>query len=379
MKRLRCQTNIYFYIHIRCLIDISTDRHEVKDNMTTQGTKSHDFDAVSGCLLAGLLLVLFSTRALALGTPAGTSITNRATLDFQVSGAPQRVFSNNNAVTVQELINVVTVWQDAADIVTTSSATAQVLTFLVSNTGNGIETFSLSVNNAPPGADNYDPLNARIHIDADGNNSYDGPGIDPLYIPGSNDPRLDANAVDSVVLFVLNDTPAALLDGDTGDSALTAQATTPGAATAAPGTVLAGLGDGGVDAVVGSSNASATATGSYLVTNGSIDVSIAKSAEVVPDGQVCKRAPCEPVPGATIRYTLQVEVSGSGIAENLVITDSIPANTSYTPESITLDSTPQTDATGDDPGSFTADLVSVDLGDTAGPANFTITLDVTVN
>ena len=347
--------------------------------MMTPGTKSLNFDAVSGRLLAGLLLVLLSTRVLALGTPAGTAISNRATLDFQVSGAPRQVLSNNNAVTVQELINVISVWQDAASVVTASSDTEQVLTFLVSNTGNGSETFSLSVNNSPAGGDNYDPLNARIHLDGDGNNNYDGPGIDPLYVPGINDPLLDANGVDSVVLFVLNDTPAGLADGDTGDSALTAQSTTAGAAGAVPGTVLAGLGDGAADAVVGGSNASATATGSYLVANGSIDVSIAKSAEVIADGQVCKSAPCDPVPGATIRYTLQIDVTGSGVAENLAVTDSIPANTTYTPASITLDSTPQTDATGDDPGSFSANLVSVELGDTAGPANFTITLDVTVN
>lgn len=123
----------------------------------------------------------------------------------------------------------------------------------------------------------------------------------------------------------------------------------------------------------------ASVTGSYLVANGSIDVSIAKSAEVVPDGQVCRNAPCDPVPGATIRYNLQVNVTGTGVAENLTITDSIPDNTTYTPASITLDSTPQTDTPGDDPGSFSANLVSVDLGDTTGPANFTITLDVTVN
>jgi uncharacterized repeat protein (TIGR01451 family) len=347
--------------------------------MMTQGTESLNFDAVGGRLVAGLLLALFSTSVAGLGTPAGTPISNQATLDFQISGTPQQVISNNNALTVQELINVSAIWQDASSVVTASSDTNQVLTFLVSNTGNGIETVTLSVNNTLPGADNYDPLNARIHLDGDGNNAYDGPGIDPLYVPGSNDPLLDANGVDSVVLFVLNDTPAALPDGNTGDSALTVQSTTPGAAGAAPGTVLTGLGDSGADAVVGSSRASDTVTGSYLVANGSIDVSIAKSAEVVPDGQVCKNAPCDPVPGATIRYTLQVDVTGSGVAENLAITDSIPANTSYTPASITLDATPQTDATGDDPGSFSANLVTVDLGDTAGPANFIITLDVTVN
>ena len=112
---------------------------------------------------------------------------------------------------------------------------------------------------------------------------------------------------------------------------------------------------------------------------GLIDVSITKSATVISDGQSCNSAPCDPVPGATIRYTLQVDVSGTGTAENLLITDNIPTNTRYTPSSITLDSSTLTDAPGDDPGSFSGNLVSVDLGNTSGPANFVITLDVTIN
>ena len=110
-----------------------------------------------------------------------------------------------------------------------------------------------------------------------------------------------------------------------------------------------------------------------------IDVSISKSAAVISDGRSCNSAPCDPVPGATIRYTLQVDVSGTGTAENLLITDSIPVNTRYTPSSITLDSATLTDGPGDDPGSFSGNLVSVDLGNTSGPANFVITLDVTIN
>jgi len=112
---------------------------------------------------------------------------------------------------------------------------------------------------------------------------------------------------------------------------------------------------------------------------GLIDVSISKSAAIISDGQSCNSAPCDPIPGATIRYTLLVDVSGVGTAENLAITDSIPASTRYTPSSITLDSLALTDGPGDDPGSFSGNLVSVDLGDTSGPANFVITLDVTIN
>jgi uncharacterized repeat protein (TIGR01451 family) len=334
---------------------------------------------LAGPVLVALLAMLLAQNAQALGTPAGTTVSNQALLNFEMAGAPLQALSNSNAVTVQELINVAAIWQDAATITTASPALEQVLTYRVRNTGNGIESFSLGVNNSPPGSDDFDPSNPRIYLDGNGNNSYDGPLLDPLYTPGSNDPQLDANGNDSVVLFVLNDIPAGRNDGETGDSRLNVQATTAGAAGSVAGTILPGLGDNGADAVIGSSSALATATGSYQVVNAPLDVSITKSAAVISDGQSCNSAPCDPVPGATIRYTLQVDVSGTGTAENLAITDSIPDNTRYTPSSITLDSTPLTDTPGDDPGSFSGNLVSVDLGDTSGPANFVITLDVTIN
>lgn len=334
---------------------------------------------LAGPVLVALLAMLLPQTARAEGTPAGTTVSNQARLNFEMAGAPQQAQSNNNAVTVQELINVAAVWQDAANIITTSPALEQVLTYRVRNTGNGIESFTLGINNSPPGSDDFDPFNPRIHLDGNGNNSYDGPLLDPLYIPGSNDPQLDANGNNSVVLFVLNDIPAGLADGETGDSRLTVQSTTAGAAGSVAGTTLPGLGDSGADAVVGSGSAVASARGSYQVINTPIDVNITKSARVISDAQSCNSTPCDPVPGATIRYTLQVDVSGTGTAENLAITDSIPANTRYTPSSITLDSTPLTDTPGDDPGSFSGNLVSVELGNTSGPANFVITLDVTIN
>ena len=46
-------------------------------------------------------------------------------------------------------------------------------------------------------------------------------------------------------------------------------------------------------------------------------------------------------------YRIAVDVSGSGTADALVVTDVIPADMTYVPGSIVLDGTPQTDA--DDP------------------------------
>lgn len=326
------------------------------------------------------VLALSATQVVqAAGTAAGATIANSVTLDFDLAGSPQQVTSSTDTVTVQELIDVVAVWQDAANVQTASPATDRVLTFLVRNTGNGIETFTLSIDNSPATGDDFDPLNPRIHIDGNGNSSYDGPATDPLYVPGSNDPVLDANATDSVTVFALNDIPVGRSDGDSGDSQLQVQSATAGAAGAAPGTVLAGAGDGGIDAVVGASSADADVIGSYQVLNAPLDVAVIKSGQVINDGVSCNTPPCSPVPGATIRYALQVDVTGTGTADNLVITDSIPANTTYVPASISLDSVSQTDNVDADAGSFGGGIVTVDLGSVPGPATRVITLDVTIN
>jgi uncharacterized repeat protein (TIGR01451 family) len=315
----------------------------------------------------------------AAGTAAGATIANSVTLDFDLAGSPQQVISSTDTVTVQELIDVVAVLQDAANVQTSSPDSDRMLTFMVRNTGNGIETFTLGIDNSPATGDDFDPLNPRIHIDGNGNSSYDGPATDPLYVPGSNDPLLDANGTDSAIIFVLNDIPAGHSDGETGDSQLQVQSATAGATGAAPGTVLPGAGDGGIDAIVGSSNANADVSGSYQVLNAPLDVAIIKSAQVINDGYSCNSPPCSPVPGATIRYALQVDVTGSGTADKLVITDSIPANTTYVPTSISLDAVPQTDNVDADAGSFGGGIVTVDLGSVSGPATRVITLDVTIN
>jgi len=330
------------------------------------------------CVLA--VLALSATQVVqAAGTAAGAAIANSVTLDFDLAGSPQQVISNADTVTVQELIDVVAVWQDAANVQTASPDTDRVLTFLVRNTGNGVETFTLGIDNSPATGDDFDPGNPRIHIDGNGNSSYDGPATDPLYVPGSNDPVLDANATDSVTIFALNDIPAGRSDGETGDSRLQVQSATTGAAGAAPGTVLPGAGDGGIDAVTGASNADADVIGSYQVLNAPLDVAIIKSGQVINDGVSCNSPPCSPVPGATIRYALQVDVTGTGTADNLVITDSIPANTTYVPASISLDAAPQTDNVDADAGSYSSGIVTVDLGSVPGPATRVITLDVTIN
>ncbi len=333
-------------------------------------------------LLHALLFIFASTwcaSSIAVGVPAGTTITNNVTVNFTVGGVPG-VAIDTDVFEVQEVIDVNVVWQDASNVLVSAGTTQQVLTFLVTNIGNGVESFSLLLNNSPVVVDDFDPFNGNIFIDGNNNGVFDGAPTDPVYVPGTNDPLLNANGIDSQIIFLVSDIPALALTGQTGASELTANSLTTGAAGAVSGTNLNGLGDGGIDAVVGVTQASDNANGIYEINLNPIDVNIVKSAQVISDGIGCVTAPCSPIPGATIRYSLQVNITGVGTANNVLITDPIPTNTTYVTESINLNSASLTDSGVDaDAGNFSANTVTVNLGNISGAVTHSITFDVTIN
>ena len=96
----------------------------------------------------------------------------------------------------------------------------------------------------------------------------------------------------------------------------------------------------------------------------------------------------DPHPGATLRYRLDVSIIGSVNINNLVISDTIPLNTTYTPGSIVLNGVAQTDAPftvdGVDYAEFNGADVIVDLSQ-AGAVSIapgvtnTIIFDVTID
>lgn len=107
-------------------------------------------------------------------------------------------------------------------------------------------------------------------------------------------------------------------------------------------------------------------------------VSVAKSAAVKDQS-----GSNIPMSGSTITYTLTITASGNGTATGIVITDPIPANTTYVTGTLKLNGTPLTDAIDADAGDVggtTAGEVTVGLGDMTGATGTkTITFDVKIN
>lgn len=317
-------------------------------------------------IFAAAAFACISVPAMATGTLAGTDIVNVAQASYDAGGGTITVDSNTVTIKVDELLDITVASSDPGDVTTTPGASAQLLTYQITNTGNGSEAFTLTADTAKPG-DEFDTSFEQIVLDSNDNGVYDE-GVDTVYTPGSNDPVL--NADQSLAVFILSTIPADPDDGDRAEIELSASANT---GTGSPGDTFAGQGDGGGDAVVGATRATAAGSGFFVIQ--SADVSLVKSAVIVD-----QFGGAEAVPGALITFQIIATTTGSGTLNALTISDNIPANTSYVEESITVEGVKQTDSDADaDNGSFNGSAISAALGAVTGGQTRTISFQVTIN
>lgn len=326
------------------------------------------------------LLVFVSQPVWSIGTTAGTMVTNVATVNYLVGPSPPiTATSNTVSFRVDEIVQPVLTWQDATPIAVTTPGSNAVLTFLLTNGGNGSEAFGLTRTNgpAPLPSGNYTPLNGSIgsiYLESGALSGFQGsgPNADPLYVAGSSDPTLAPNT--NITIYVISNTPS-VANNLQGDVLLGAAALTVGAAGALPGTALPGLGQGGGFAVVGSARAQADATGSYITSG--LGLVMNKTVLKVRDA----RGTSVVMPGAEISYQIVATLSGAGTASNLALIDPLPALTTYVPGSMVVDGLVQTDAADTDPAQFIAatQTVSVSLGNVAAPATVVIVFRATIN
>lgn len=319
--------------------------------------------------LAVCVTLLFGANAaLAAGTPANTPITNTAQISYSLGGSPITVNSNTSTLNVAEILNVnVTVQTPTVSV--TSGATQRAIVVRVTNTGNGSETFKLAGNSAIAG-DDFDPTPSAPFIYFDTDSSGDLSAGDVAYVPGSNDPTLAPDAF--TTLLIVNNIPNALANGAIGRTQLNAQAAT---GTGAPGTVFAGQGTGGVDAVVGTSTANQSGIGAYVVAG--LQLNSVKTQTVVD-----QFGGTRPVPGARINYQIVVTPTGTGTANTVVFTDAIPTNTTYVAGTLHLNGATLTDAVDADAGQFNTSpaQVRVTLGNLTNASGAqTINFAVTIN
>jgi uncharacterized repeat protein (TIGR01451 family) len=312
-------------------------------------------------LVAGFTL---SSPAQAEGVSAGTLIENTATATYEDGEGSRSVDSNTVTVRVDELLDVTVTSLDSGPI--GAEPGTAVLTYEVTNKGNGPEAYLLTANPAVAGND-FDTVVVGIAVDTNGNGTYD-PGVDAILTAPETTSVLAADQ--ALTVFVIVTVPDGAVDTQASDVELVAQAAT---GTGAPGTSFVGQGVDGGDAIVGTTGADGSAIGSLQV--GITTVDLNKS--------VVLRDPfggTGAVPGSVATFTITATVAGSGSVDALVVTDAIPDGTTYSAGTLTLDGNPLTDAAGDDAGAAAdADGIRVDLGTVAGGTVHAITFDVTID
>ena len=302
--------------------------------------------------------------AQAAGVAAGTLIQNTATATYNTGTSTGNVQSNTVSVKVDQLLDVAVAGLNSAPV--TATSTAAVLTYSITNTGNGTDSFNLTADPAVSG-NNFNGVIQGVYVDTDGNGSYT-PSTDTLVATGGLSLPIAEDG--SLKVFVVVSLPAGATDAQASQVKLTATSVI-GSGT--PGTVFAGKGQGGSDAVVGSSRATQSAFDSIIASLAT--VSLAKTAAIVD-----QFAGTTPVPGASVTYTIVAHVTGSGTAEGVHVADVIPANTTYQAGTLTLNGTTLSDSVDGDAGTAGTSGIDVALGNvTGGASDKTVSFKVKIN
>ncbi|MFH1864928.1 MAG: hypothetical protein ABIK85_03520 [Candidatus Eisenbacteria bacterium] len=340
-------------------------------------------------LLAGVLIMGMTLNALATGTASGTSVDNTATIDYQVGGIDQTPVTDIVSFVVDNRVDLTVSTNDVGAVEVVPGATAQVLTFAVTNDGNTVQDYSLTAQ-AAAGAwggatDNFDATGVQAYVDANGNGTYD--------IATDTETYIDELAADtSIPVFVVGAIPLDRADDDGALYDLIAQ-TAVGGTSGSQGADItsddSGIADNPATVEIVFADAAGTADALYDGQHSSRDaytvvtatIGVAKSSVVVTDpinGATNPKA----IPGATVRYTITVSNSGSAGATNVVIVDAIPTNTTYSAGTMTLDASGLTDAADADAGDYNvtnSSAITVALAALAAGGSATVTFDVTVD
>lgn len=291
-------------------------------------------------------LLLGALPAQAAGTAAGITITNEVTLDYEVSGVGQNPETANVEFLVDRRVDV-TVTADTGGLTVVPGATGRLLEFTVTNLSNDTQDFALSAVNA--GGDDFNSVGDALQVFVESGATL---GYQPLEDLATYIDELAAD--DDIKVYVIADIPLGLDDADVANIVLTATAhqstAVDGSYTATVGSLAAGasantnvgspddpayvdtvLGDGAgsTDAV---ESGDFSATDSYIVETATL--AIAKYSKVISDPFNGVSANAKAIPGAVVEYCLIVTNSGSVNASNIVLTDAIPANTTYVADSI---------------------------------------------
>lgn len=296
----------------------------------------------AGMILAGVI-GLYQT-AHAVGTSAGTSIDNQATLQYSVGGVAQTdVDSNVASFLVDNAVNVTVSEVGGALTQVAPGETSAMVTFNVANVGNAPQGYTFTADgNVASGqtlfgeTDTFNVTVTGIMVDSNGN------GVDDdTLVGGSTADLLSLAADDDVDVFVFATIPGTVASGDVSLVSLTAATNDDGTTTATtedsgsaddPNAVDVVFNDaGGSDD--GANDGMHSARNGYLVQ--SAQISVNKSSSTIRDPVNFDTNP-KAMPGAHVQYSITIQNDDAATADATLtqITDALNANVAFDPDHI---------------------------------------------
>lgn len=345
--------------------------------------------------LCALLSLSFPSFSWATGSPSGTVIRNQASVDYVIGTSPATSSPSNFVdLVVDKKINLLVAETTGSATLVSAGQTGAITTFTVTNLGNDPQDFLLTATlaNGNPAVNGIAPFTLNdfnatgrlVYVDVNDNGLYE-PTIDTA----TSITGLNADA--SKTVFIISNIPSTINTGQQSVVSLTATATALGgsalSATLGADTLMnvdtvftdiAGVSDGARDA-------QHSAYAAYL--SNAVNVTLNKtivSVQPASGAAVSSPATGDPAlrPGSVLTYQIVASFSGIGSIDNLVITDPLPADTTFVPGSILVNGTPQTDTIDPptDNTDFTGNVITVNRGQITTPAsNVVIQFKATIN
>jgi hypothetical protein len=280
--------------------------------------------------------LLAAARIYAAGTAAGTTISNQATINYQVGGVNQTaVNSNNYQFVVDRKINLTVVTTDGAAVTAAPGSTNNALAFTLENTGNGTQDFTFNAvaraggSAAFGGTDNVNAAAVAVYVESGANAGYQAAQDTATYVD-----ELAADATKTI--YIVGDfSSGTYANGDIASYHLLAEARVGGGA-AVQGAALTATGGadttGSVDIVFADGEGSAASSedandakfsddSDFIITAASLTVT--KSSAVISDPINNTSSP-KAIPGAVIEYTVTIaNAAGAATASSISFTDSL--------------------------------------------------------
>ena len=252
--------------------------------------------------------LFFVQLSYAIGVPAGTEIKNVAHLDYKIDSVSFSAMSNTLVDIVDQKLDMQMSCQESKSVVVAVGEKKRAMSFMLSNTGNGTDSYNFS--SIEGESLDFKVDNIQIYLDnGDGVfSSEDNLAVD-----------IDVEADKNVTLFLVSDIPD---DADKRSyNGIKAFSTLQGSLVYGESKKLKNF----YAVVVNKENVRSDVC-AYEVSH--LALKLEKTATFSSDALY---------KGSTIHYKIAVKVIGEGTIDNIVVKDNIPTGTTYIEDSLKLD------------------------------------------